>query len=344
MDQINKVLLNQLTQKIGVMKGMQMSDEEIEKSFDKSELDLIEKARSHKYIRKEGDHYIYEENNNDTRKVGRFGYSGPKGQENEYGGDLSDKPQKKSTPEEDAERERVSKLEEEDDLNQEKPSKRKEQSEKKEDVKVGDKIKVEGKKPGFFVSAKITGIKNDMISYETEDGDSGNLRKDSEKLVLKSLDIDIEKSENSKEQKVAKVMKEFKEGTLKSSSGELVTDRDQAIAIAMSEAGIKKEKSIESDIEKAEGERGGKIIGHTKSGKPIYEGGEHHKIIQSSFNLSPEHHLKTAESLRSQAKKLKSDLASGKYGQGATANSKLRELERRAKVHEDVYHIKKSNQ
>lgn len=44
MDQINKALLNQLTQKIGVMKGMQMSDEEIEKSFDKSELDLIEKA------------------------------------------------------------------------------------------------------------------------------------------------------------------------------------------------------------------------------------------------------------------------------------------------------------
>lgn len=45
MDQINKALLNQLTQKIGVMKGMQMSDEEIEKSFNKSELDLIEKAR-----------------------------------------------------------------------------------------------------------------------------------------------------------------------------------------------------------------------------------------------------------------------------------------------------------
>jgi hypothetical protein len=55
-----------------------------------------------------------------------------------------------------------------------------------EETKVGDKIKVEGKKPGFFVSAKITGIKGDMISYETIDGDSGNLRKDSEKLSLKS--------------------------------------------------------------------------------------------------------------------------------------------------------------
>lgn len=42
--------------------------------------------------------------------------------------------------------------------------------------------------------------------------------------------------------KVHKVMKEFKEGTLKSSNGECVTDRKQAIAIAMSEAGISKGK------------------------------------------------------------------------------------------------------
>lgn len=54
MDQINKALLNQLTQKIGVMKGMQMSDEEIEKSFDKSELDLIEKAVIENDIEKGG--------------------------------------------------------------------------------------------------------------------------------------------------------------------------------------------------------------------------------------------------------------------------------------------------
>lgn len=37
-------------------------------------------------------------------------------------------------------------------------------------------------------------------------------------------------------QKVAKVMREYKAGTLKSSSGEKVTSRDQAVAIAMSEA------------------------------------------------------------------------------------------------------------
>lgn len=36
--------------------------------------------------------------------------------------------------------------------------------------------------------------------------------------------------------KVEKVMREFKHGTLRSSSGQKVTDRKQAIAIALSEA------------------------------------------------------------------------------------------------------------
>lgn len=44
------------------------------------------------------------------------------------------------------------------------------------------------------------------------------------------------------QKKVAKVMREYKKGTLKSSSGDKVTDKDQAIAIAMSEAGMSKKK------------------------------------------------------------------------------------------------------
>jgi hypothetical protein len=40
--------------------------------------------------------------------------------------------------------------------------------------------------------------------------------------------------------KVRKVMREYKSGTLKSSSGEKVKSRDQAVAIAMNEAGYKK--------------------------------------------------------------------------------------------------------
>ena len=42
--------------------------------------------------------------------------------------------------------------------------------------------------------------------------------------------------------KIDKVMKEFEEGTLRSSSGKKVTNRKQAVAIAMSEAGVSKPK------------------------------------------------------------------------------------------------------
>lgn len=42
--------------------------------------------------------------------------------------------------------------------------------------------------------------------------------------------------------KVEKVMGEFKRGTLKSSSGRKVKSRKQAVAIAMSEAGMSKGK------------------------------------------------------------------------------------------------------
>jgi hypothetical protein len=47
---------------------------------------------------------------------------------------------------------------------------------------------------------------------------------------------------NKKEQnaKVRKVMREFKAGTLKSSGGQKVKSRQQAIAIALSEAGMSK--------------------------------------------------------------------------------------------------------
>jgi hypothetical protein len=41
-----------------------------------------------------------------------------------------------------------------------------------------------------------------------------------------------------KRRKIARVLREFKAGTLKSSSGEPVKNRQQAIAIAMSEAGM----------------------------------------------------------------------------------------------------------
>lgn len=52
----------------------------------------------------------------------------------------------------------------------------------------------------------------------------------------------MEKKDKMK-MKVSKVMREYKAGKLKSSSGDKVKSRDQAIAIAMSEAGMSKEKN-----------------------------------------------------------------------------------------------------
>jgi len=61
--------------------------------------------------------------------------------------------------------------------------------------------------------------------------------------LMKSFsDNTLEKS--SKEEKISKVMKEFKEGNLKSSSGNVVTDKNQAIAIALSEAGVEKAEDV----------------------------------------------------------------------------------------------------
>lgn len=42
------------------------------------------------------------------------------------------------------------------------------------------------------------------------------------------------------EAKIKKVMEEYKDGDLKSSSGQTVTNEKQAIAIALSEAGVPK--------------------------------------------------------------------------------------------------------
>jgi hypothetical protein len=44
-----------------------------------------------------------------------------------------------------------------------------------------------------------------------------------------------------KQAKVARVLREFKAGTLKSSSGKKIKDRKRAIAIALSEAGMSRQ-------------------------------------------------------------------------------------------------------
>lgn len=52
------------------------------------------------------------------------------------------------------------------------------------------------------------------------------------------------------EKKIGKVMHEFKEGTLKSSSGDKVTERKQAVAIGISEA---KEQGLKVPEQKKKG-------------------------------------------------------------------------------------------
>ena len=50
------------------------------------------------------------------------------------------------------------------------------------------------------------------------------------------------KTKAGKQRKVGRVLGEFKRGTLRSSAGPKVKKRDQAVAIALSEAGLSKPK------------------------------------------------------------------------------------------------------
>jgi hypothetical protein len=90
-----------------------------------------------------------------------------------------------------------------------------------------------------------------------------------------------------KQDKVAKVMREFKSGELKSSSGKKVTSPKQAIAIGLSEAGLSKPKMKEGgkvDRMKSKGEhsvqtkskRGAEMVKMAKGGmaKKMRMGGE----------------------------------------------------------------------
>jgi hypothetical protein len=51
-------------------------------------------------------------------------------------------------------------------------------------------------------------------------------------------DAVMPKTKKAKQAKIAKVMREFKAGTLKGSDKKAITNRKQAIAIALSEAGM----------------------------------------------------------------------------------------------------------
>jgi hypothetical protein len=84
-----------------------------------------------------------------------------------------------------------------------------------------------------------------------------------------------------------------------------------------------KYKSVDGDIEKAEGSRGGEVIGHTASGKPIYS----HKGVSDYNNFTPKDHADAAKAHR----KIKDDKRTG-ANLGINASSKEHLIEQ-AKHH-----------
>lgn len=93
---------------------------------------------------------------------------------------------------------------------------------------------------------------SDIDNYEFPFNMKENIKRllniEDKKEIIKSEDI--EKGKQAKKNKIELVMKEFKEGKLRSSDGSVVTDRKQAIAIALSEA-EKVNKGDDCDIEKS---------------------------------------------------------------------------------------------
>lgn len=96
----------------------------------------------------------------------------------------------------------------------------------------------------FHVGKKLYGINKAFDCVEIKKGEDD---------VEECSTTDIEKSpDTAAKAKVKKVMHEFKTGVLKTSAGKVVTDRKQAIAIAMSEAGIS-DKSFDDYMKEDDG-------------------------------------------------------------------------------------------
>ena len=144
-----------------------------------------------------------------------------------------------------------------------------------------------------------------------------------------------------KEAKTAKEKAKVDEAEATVDKDEAKTDKDKA-KVAEAKAKVAKpkaKKSLYLDLSTdrlvltkgGEGSRGGKIIGHTSSGKPVYasSGGKpsgHTGFTAKDHAEAAEHHRDSAEQLRR--------MASG--GSARSAISRRRELRERAKHHAEV--------
>jgi len=75
----------------------------------------------------------------------------------------------------------------------------------------------------------------------------------------------IPRTRAGKQRKVARVLGEFKDRTLRSSAGPKVTNRKQAIAIALSEAGLSRPKSERGFFTHMVGGQKGNVIKNAAS-------------------------------------------------------------------------------
>jgi hypothetical protein len=231
--------------------------------------EMIEKA---KYIRREGTpgnyKYIYEEPKENRIKTDKIGDSG------NYNNFLKEKVQEKFGKQfseaNEKEKEQIKKflkdvkskyLKEKKDSTQNKEEKKEEyvgsgsyktkkenlpKSLKEAKTVLGAKAFLENKYGKGFKGSDLTDEEIDIFQDI----------KEKDRLSFsnyKSQPSDLQKAEHTEAQqkKIAKVMREFKEGTLKSSSGEKVTSKEQALAIALSEAGLSTNKSVINNIYKA---------------------------------------------------------------------------------------------
>jgi hypothetical protein len=142
-----------------------------------------------------------------------------------------------------------------------------------EEVTGGEKKDKNSERKSLEQERKVNrqSYENKEIDYDTYSHNERKIDRKFDKVFKKSFpESTLSKSEQTEAQKakVKKVMDEWKAGKLKSSSGEKVVSQSQALAIAMSEAGIEIKKGVYvNDAENRKLGRVGQHYGESNASK-----------------------------------------------------------------------------